>query len=219
MKAETGPAKLPPLSSGVPSGSILHDKRWVAPSDGQTVLHSEAWYDFENSRARTDWFNTPTSPAEGAATIPTKAANPSILAAEVWDHGRHQSYNGYSNTVLPADTGQPLGGPDQWPTQDIVRLGQQTLNGKTVDVYRADLNIPRGQERSADFGLIYVDSTSGLRVREEWLVGSPGSAYVAHLYAYDLVPRTDELARYLSIGSLDELVTGTSTKGTSAPRP
>lgn len=60
-------------------------------------------------------------------------------------------------------------------------------------MYRVGLNIPRGHERSADFGLVYVESSTGLRSREEWLIGSPGDAWIYHLYEYRLVPITPEL--------------------------
>ena len=83
----------------------------------------------------------------------------------------------------------------EWGTHDIVYLGQQLLDGNEVDVYRVDLNIGRGQERSADFGLIFVDSETGLRQREEWLIGSPGDAWVRFLHEYRLVPRTPELEK------------------------
>ena len=90
----------------------------------------------------------------------------------------------------------------EWGSDDVVHLGRQMLEGNEVDVYRVDLNIPRGQERSADFGLVFLDSETGLRRREEWLLGSPGDAWVYHLYEYRLVPRTPESEARLSTQAL-----------------
>ncbi len=94
---------------------------------------------------------------------------------------------------------------EEWGTADVVRLGRQILSSTEVDVYRLDLNVPRGQERMADFGLVYVDAASGLRLREEWLFGLAGDAWVYHLFDYRLVPRTPEAEARLTAQALIDL--------------
>jgi len=210
VTTEPGPAELPPVSSGVSAGYVLEMTHWVARSDGSEP-HSRRWYDFENDRLRWDTFGDPSSVLGGPSTTAAVADTATILFSGVRADGQDISYDGYSGELrgnpVPADAQMDESGG--WDTTDTVRLGRQTLKGAEVDVYRVDLNIPRGHERSADFGLVYVESSSGLRLREEWLIGSPGDAWVYHLYEYRLVPLTAELESRLSPQSLIDLAAAT----------
>ncbi|MBN1320578.1 MAG: hypothetical protein JXA87_07045 [Thermoleophilia bacterium] len=210
VTAETGPAELPPLSSGVPAGQVLEMTQRVARSDG-SELHSRRWYDFENDRFRWDTFGDPSSALGGPSTTAAVADTAAILFSGVRADGQDISYDGYSGELRgnPAPADAQIDESGGWDTTDTVRLGRQTLSGAEVDVYRVDLNIPRGHERSADFGLVYVESSTGPRLREEWLIGSPGDAWVYLLYEYRLVPLTPELESRLSPQSLIDLAAAT----------
>jgi hypothetical protein len=204
VKAEPGPAALPPRSTGVPADSLLEMVQWIARSDGRE-LHSQRWWDFEKNRFRWDTFGDPAAISGGPTTTASDLATATILYAAVSADGQVVSYDAFSGELRSSPTvsqGEAGGTEREWGSDDVVRLGRQILDGNEVDVYRVDLNIPRGQERSADFGLIFVDSETGLRQREEWLIGSPGDAWVYHLYQYRLVPRTPELEARLSAQAL-----------------
>jgi hypothetical protein len=155
--------------------------------------------DFQNHRARWDWYVFPAEANLGGASTTTQGQpGGSILASEVVDGNSSLSYDGNGGRVNvgSADEASFFGGSDQepgWSGRTPVLIGHQLLNGAKVDVYRIDLHNSFGQERSADFALIYVDSATGLRVRDEWLLGSPGDAWVFHLFEYRLVARTDAL--------------------------
>jgi hypothetical protein len=198
VKAVGTPATIPPISTGVPKSSILQVDQWIAESPGRQ-LHSQRWVDFQNHRARWDWYLFPAEANLGGSST-TAGGLPagSILASVVVDGNSSFSYDGYGGRVNAgaADETGIFDGSDQdpgWSGRTPVLIGHQLLGGAKVDVYRIDLNIPSGQERSADFALIYVDSATGLRVRDEWLLGSPGDAWVFHLFEYRLVARTDAL--------------------------
>jgi hypothetical protein len=208
VKAEPGPAELPSRSTGVPSDSILEMLGWIARSDGRE-LHSQCWWDFEKNRFRSQLFGDPAGRSGGPTTTAIDSATATILYAAISADGRSYSYDAFSGALRsgpPADSWAKAKETEQeWGSHDIVRLGRQLLDENEVDVYRVDLNIPRGQERSADFGLVFVDSETGLRQREEWLIGSPGDARIRFLYEYQVVPRTPELNALLSVHALFDL--------------
>lgn len=204
VKAEPGPAALPPRSTGVPSDSLLEMVQWIARSDGRE-LHSQRWWDFAKDRFRWDTFGDPAAISGGPTTTANDPATAAVLYAAVSADGHVVSYDAFSGELRssPAASQGETGETEQeWGSDDVVHVGRQILDGNEVDVYRVDLNIPRGQERSADFGLIFLDSETGLRQREEWLIGSPGEARVYHLYQYRLVLRTPELEARLSAQTL-----------------
>ena len=107
------------------------------------------------------------------------------------------------------------GGPfsDGVPTDDVVLLGQQHLGATLVDVYRADVKPLKDAEASTGppvtHVLVYVDTTTKLRLREEWMTGKPGHARVQMLYEYRLLPRTPELEARLSTQALVDLAGAT----------
>jgi hypothetical protein len=207
IEAEPGPAELPPRSTGVPADSLLETLQWIARSDGRQ-LESQRWWDFENDRFRWDTFGDPAFIGGGTSTTANDPANATILFSAVSADGRTISFDAFTSELRSSpEQGQPAAEDtmEEWGTADVVRLGRQILSSTEVDVYRLDLNVPRGQERMADFGLVYVDAASGLRLREEWLLGSPGDAWVYHLFDYRLVPRTPEAEARLTAQALIDL--------------
>ncbi len=212
VKAEPGPAQLPPRSSGVPAGYILEMRQSIARSDGVELI-AERWWDFERNRFRWDTFGDRASITGGPTTTAQDPATATMLYSAVWADGQVLSYDAVSGELrmseaAPGDAGVET--ENEWPaTDDVVLLGRQMLDGTQVDVYRLDLNVGRGQERSADFGLIYADSETGLRRREEWLLGSPGDAWVYHLYEYRLAARTAELEARLTTRALEDMAAET----------
>lgn len=207
VKAEPGPADLPPRSTGVPADSILEMLQWIARSDGRELL-SQRWWDFEGDRFRWDTFGDPSFMGEGSSTTVSDAADATILFSGVSADGSTVSYDAYTGELRGSpeeDQTTAHDAAEEWGTKDVVLLGRQVLDHTEADVYRLDLNIGHGQERSADFGLVYVNAATGLRLREEWLLGSPGDAWVYHLYDYSLLPRTPELEAHLSTQALMDL--------------
>ena len=182
----------------MPKGSILQVDQWIAEPPGRQ-LHSQRWVDFKNHRARWDWYLFPAEANYGgSSTTAGQRQGSDILESVVVDGNSSLSYDGNGGRVNagPADETGIFGGSDQdagWSGRTPVLIGHQLLNGAKVDVYRIDLHNAFGQERSADFALIYVDSSTGLRIRDEWLLGSPGDAWVFHLFEYRLAVRTDAL--------------------------
>ncbi len=204
-------ASLPSLDSGVPSGYVLEVTHWVARPTGRE-LASRQWTDFEEQRMRSDWYGDPTPVLNGPTTTAVDPTTATILYADVVSDGESMSYDARSAELRlgPANgrelsQGSGFGGGGE----DVVLLGRQSLGGEDVRVYRVDLNIAAGQERSADFGLVYVAADTGLRLREEWLLGSPGNARVAHLFEYDLVPRTAALEGGMKRQALIDLAADT----------
>ena len=169
--------------------------QWIARSGGRE-LASQQWIDFANHRARSDIYGDATPILGGPTTTAVDPAVAAILYSSFVDDTQEITYDAHSAELRssPVAGEGAFGGSEFSNGQgDVVLLGRQALGGVQVDVYRVDLNIPRGQERSADFGLIYVESAGGPRLREEWLLGSPGHAWVYHLYEYRLLPRTPEI--------------------------
>ncbi len=195
IKAAGAPATIPALSSGVPKDSIFEITQWIAQSQGLEP-HSRRWVDFEKRRARWDWYGDPAGISSlGSTTTGADPSTATILYSSVIDGEAGLSYDAVTArlSAQPAWDVSAIGGSDEdpgWSGRTPVLLGRQLLNGVNVDVYRIDLHISAGQERTADFGLIYVDSASGLRVREEWLLGSPGDAWVYHVFDCRLLPRS-----------------------------
>ncbi len=212
ITAEPGPAGLPPRSTGVPAGYILEMCQSIARDDG-AELHSQRWWDFENDRFRWDTFGDPASMLGGSTTTANDPAVAHILYAAVWAEGQTLSYDAASGELRGGPAGKDDVGTetwDEWPnSDDVVLLGRQMLKGVKADVYRLDLNVGRGQERSADFGLIYAEAATGRRLREEWLLGPPEDAWVYHLYEYRLAPRTSELEARLTPQALLDLAAET----------
>lgn len=212
VTAEPGPAGLPPRSKGVPADSILEMRQSIARDDG-VELHSQRWWDFANDRFRWDTFGDRASIMGGPTTTARDPATATLLYSGMRADGQSLSYDAVSGELrggpAPWD-GTSAETEDEWPrADDVVLLGRQMLSDAQVDVYRVDLNVGRGQERSADFGLIYVDARTGLRRREEWLLGLPGDAWVYHLYEYRLMPRTPRLEAQLAPQALFDLAAET----------
>jgi hypothetical protein len=181
--------------------------QWIARSGGRELV-SQQWLDFENHRARSDNYGDATSILDGPTTTAIDPAAATILYSAVVDDIQEMTYDAHSTELRsnPVTAEGAFGGSEfASGASDVVLLGRQALGGVQVDVYRVDLNIPRGQERSADFGLIYADSATGLRLREEWLLGSPGRAWVYHMYEYRLLPRTPEIEARMEPEALIEL--------------
>jgi hypothetical protein len=201
------PSRLPSRAAGVPPGFVLKITQWIARPAGRE-LASQQWIDFENRRARWDNYGDATSILDGPTTTAIDPAAATILYSAVVDDIQEVTYDAHSTELRSTPlTAEGAFGSSEFASGagDVVLLGRQVLGGARVDVYRVDLNIPRGQERSADFGLIYMDSASGLRLREEWLLGSPGHAWVYHMYEYRLLPRTPEIEARMKPEALVEL--------------
>jgi hypothetical protein len=207
VAAAGSPSQLPSRAAGVPPGFVLEMTQWIARSGGRELV-SQQWLDFENHRARSDNYGDATSILDGPTTTAIDPAAATILYSAVVDDIQEMTYDAHSTELRsnPVTAEGAFGGSEfASGASDVVLLGRQALGGVQVDVYRVDLNIPRGQERSADFGLIYADSATGLRLREEWLLGSPGRAWVYHMYEYRLLPRTPEIEARMEPEALIEL--------------
>ena len=207
VKAAGAPAQLPSLQTGVPSNSVLEMTQWIAHPSGRE-LHSRRLIDYQQHLSRWDTYGDPAELRGGPTTTVTSAAGATILFAAVDDGKTETSFNAGRSTLLTGPSSPTAfgGSEDQGLQGETRRLGSQTLAGSKVDVYRIDLHVPSGQERTADFGLIYIDAASGLRVREEWLLGSPGHAWVYQLLEYQLLPRTDQLEATLKPEALKALL-------------
>ena len=153
---------LPPLATGVPSGTLLEE---VDSMPSATAPETEHYYliDFGQSRLR----------FEGYVQAKLRFVN-------VIENGRIAAYTTFdgSSRVDPANFREYVGGVtpnvgiDFLAGSPMAKVGEETLNGSQAEVYRVQFNNSSSDEIVAEYALIYIDSASGLRVREEWMVGS-----------------------------------------------
>jgi hypothetical protein len=215
--AEPGPAALPSLATGVPAGAILEQTMWTAFKDTKR-LFLRAWWDVKNGRSRSDVFGDPRDMDGGPTTTVNDPETATIESSSIWEAGESLNFDGHSGELsrwADSAASDVAGGPlnNGVPTDDVVLLGQQRLDATLVDVYRADIKQLEDPEASAGppatHVLVYVDATTKLRLREEWMTGKPGRGRVQMLYEYRLLPRTPELEARLSTQALVDLAGAT----------
>ncbi len=153
---------LPPLSTGVPSGFWLEQIDSM-PDAANPQTENYNLIDFDQERARTEIYYQGSlhfgAVLEGGEmlTFSTLGAESGITQASF------ENFVGGDSSRLGIDT---LGG------FSAKKVGEEVVDGKATDVYRAEFPDPSPGEIIADFALVYVERESGLRVREEWMVGS-----------------------------------------------
>ncbi len=151
----TAITQVPPLSAAVPTGRFLEETERMSSPDGALSEH-RFLIDYVGHRLRFEGYVDGElrflDVNEGGSTASLSTFDSSIRA-----HARSFDESEKSHDFL-------AGGPTK-------KMNEQSLGGQTVDIHRVEFPNQAG-ERTADYALIYIDRTTGLRFREEWMAGS-----------------------------------------------
>lgn len=177
----TALTKLPPLSSAVPKGRLQEETERmsspsVPPSEHRSLM------DYAGRRMRFEGY------IDGV-----------LRFLDVHDDGITTSLSTFDSSLRAhaASFDEYQKSRDFLAGLPVTRVNGPSVDGQPADVYRVEFP-NQGGEITAEYALIYMDKATGLRFREEWMVGSE----VVREVTRRLVASTQELEALLSRASV-----------------
>ncbi|MHB1345018.1 MAG: cell division protein FtsX [Thermoleophilia bacterium] len=150
----TAVTQVPPLSAAVPADRLLEETERMS-SPGTAPSEHRFLVDFTGERVRFEGY-----------------VDGKLRFLEVTEGGMTTSLDTLTSSLRanPGNFGESQKARDFLAGLPVETVGQTSVDGRPADIYRVEFPNPDG-ESSADYGRIYIDRATALRVREEWLVG------------------------------------------------